>query len=88
MTSPTEPSNMRAKKAAGVSCSNTQQIERRGRKPESGEDTRLKPLEKDGKQEADLVSDEFAANEVRRTVNNFCITGYVLTGESLRTELK
>jgi len=42
---------MRAVKVAGVSCSNTQRIERRGRKPESGEDTLLKPLEKQGKQE-------------------------------------
>jgi hypothetical protein len=42
---------MRTKKAAGVSGSNTQRIERRGRKPESGEDTRLKHLEKEGKQE-------------------------------------
>jgi len=51
LSSPTEPSFMRAEKAAGVSCSNTQRIERRGRKPESGEDTLLKPLEKQGKQE-------------------------------------
>jgi hypothetical protein len=43
-----EPSNMRDKKAAGVSFNNTQRIER---KPETGEDTRLKPLEKEGKQE-------------------------------------
>lgn len=35
----------------------------------------------------DLVLDEFAANVVRRTVSNLCITEYVLTGESLRTEL-
>ena len=51
LTNPTEPSNMRDKKAAGVSCNNTQRIERRVRKPESGEDTRLQPLEKEGKQE-------------------------------------
>jgi len=51
LTSPTEPSFMRAVKVAGVSCSNTQRIERRVRKPESGEDTLLKPLEKQGKQD-------------------------------------
>jgi hypothetical protein len=51
LTSPTDPSNMKVKKAAGVSCSDTQRIETRGGKPEYGKDTRLKPLKKEGKQE-------------------------------------
>jgi hypothetical protein len=46
LTSPTEPFNVRARKATGVLCSGTQRIERRGSKTESGEDKRLKPLKK------------------------------------------
>ena len=68
LTSPTEPSKLWVREATGVSCSSTQRIERRGRKLESGEDIRLTPLEKEGKQKrTDLVLDEFAAN-------NFCMT--------------
>jgi hypothetical protein len=90
LTIPTESFNLRVGVATGVSCSSIQRIARGGRKHESIEDALFKPFEEESKRKrTDLVLDEFAADVVRRTVHNFCITEkHDLTRESLRTELQ